>query len=125
MGYKDPNKQREFNRRWIAERKATWIKKNGPCVKCGSDKDLEVDHIDPATKTSHNVWSWTLERRNAELVKCQVLCYECHLNKTIEFRMQKRAHGTTTMYALKYRCTDCRNANTTYRRQYRLSRSLV
>ena len=57
---------------------------NGPCVKCGCwDLDqLEVDHIDPNTKVSHRVWSWSKERRENELAKCQVLCRACHLTKT-------------------------------------------
>jgi len=47
-------------------------------LKCGSWKKLELDHIDPKTKESHKIWSWSEERRNKELKKCQVLCYDCH-----------------------------------------------
>jgi hypothetical protein len=45
---------------------------------------LELDHVDPALKVSHRVWSWARERREAELAKCQVLCHDCHVAKTAE-----------------------------------------
>lgn len=43
---------------------------------------MEVDHIDPDSKVSHTVWSWTPKRRELELSKCQVLCRKCHRRKT-------------------------------------------
>lgn len=59
-----------------------WFAKNGPCVKCGSSKDLQVDHVDSTKKVTHRVWSWSKIRREAELAKCQVLCAECHRDKS-------------------------------------------
>ena len=55
---------------------------NGPCAVCKSEKELEVDHVDPNQKVSHRIWSWTKERRGKELEKCQVLCHVCHEAKT-------------------------------------------
>jgi len=86
-------KAREYQRQWRekhkgyhaayqARRKAEWFAQNGPCRKCGGWENLEVDHIDPSTKITHNIWCWPLERRLAELAKCQVLCESCHLEKT-------------------------------------------
>jgi hypothetical protein len=43
---------------------------------------LELDHKDHRQKVSHTIWSWSMERRDAELAKCQVLCHDCHLDKT-------------------------------------------
>lgn len=87
MGYKDPDKQREFQREWMRKRRQKWIDKNGPCRQCGSSVKLEVDHIDPDTKLLNpaRLWSLSEAKRNAELAKCQVLCGACHYMKTIEY----------------------------------------
>jgi len=86
-------------------RRKIWLEENGPCIKCGSRVALEVDHIDPSTKTSHRIWSWKDSRRIAELKKCQVLCRTCHEIKTAnENRIRTDGdHGTGTMYR-KYGC---------------------
>lgn len=76
--------QRKYQREWIAKRRQKWIKENGPCNKCGTWDNLEVDHIDPQDKVNHRVWSWSDERRKEELKKCQVLCEECHKTKSIK-----------------------------------------
>lgn len=65
----------------LSRRKA-WLSENGPCAVCGSSEFLEIDHINPETKVSHNVWSWSESRRTEELKKCQVLCKKCHKEKT-------------------------------------------
>lgn len=82
MPYKDKVKQREYQREWIARRRQEWLDENGPCILCGGDNELQVDHIDPNTKISHRVWSWSDERRNTELAKCRVLCSRCHKEKS-------------------------------------------
>ena len=74
---------REYQARWVRNRRLTWLKEHGPCVQCGSWDDLELDHKDPTQKVTHNVWSWSQERRDQELAKCQVLCEECHKQKTL------------------------------------------
>ena len=68
-----------------------WLLENGPCQKCGSWDNLEVDHIDPSTKDPlvgypcpQSFWTWSPERRAVELAKCQVLCTNCHKIKTSE-----------------------------------------
>src|SRR5579863_7150610 len=63
-------------------RRLTWLQENGPCANCGSWTDLEVDHKDPEQKITHRVWSWKESRRLEELAKCQVLCYNCHKEKS-------------------------------------------
>jgi hypothetical protein len=78
----DPERMREYKRKWIAKRRADWLADNGPCIRCGSWDDLEVDHIDQGKKVAHKVWSWSQARRDAELAKCQVLCKGCHLDKS-------------------------------------------
>jgi 5-methylcytosine-specific restriction endonuclease McrA len=63
-------------------RRQQWLEANGPCALCGGTTSLQVDHLDPAKKVSHNVWSWSEPRRLAELTKCRVLCSECHKKKS-------------------------------------------
>jgi hypothetical protein len=79
--------QRAYMAEWylrkIKPRREKWIKENGPCRCCGSWKNLEVDHKDPSQKVHHRVWSWSELRRQEELKKCQVLCHDCHLRKTV------------------------------------------
>lgn len=109
---------RKFQREWIAERRKEWFEKNGPCAKCGSWNDLELDHIDPALKISHSIWSWSENRRNAELAKCQALCHDCHLAKTAKQRMPE--HGTRGRYRWhKCRCDECKKANSVYSKEWK------
>jgi hypothetical protein len=107
MGYKDPAKQREFNRLWVARRRAEYLSTKC-CVVCGSKTDLEIDHIDPSKKISHTVWSWSIERRDQELSKCQVLCSNCHKEKTKRDFGYKSGHGTLSEYKKGCRCEVCR-----------------
>lgn len=83
MPYTDQDEKRRYQREWLARRRSEWIEKNGPCIDCGSTEDLQVDHVDASTKVSHRVWSWSAERRKAELAKCVVRCERCHLKKTL------------------------------------------
>jgi hypothetical protein len=71
----------KYQREWRARRRAEWFA-DKKCENCGSTDDLELDHRDRNQKLSHKVWSWSKERRDAELAKCQVLCHPCHLAKS-------------------------------------------
>ena len=55
------------------------------CVRCGSDEHLEFDHTDPATK-SFKLSGSTLDKPWKELLielaKCQLLCHDCHMDKS-------------------------------------------
>jgi 5-methylcytosine-specific restriction endonuclease McrA len=95
--YKDPERQREYVRQWVAKRRRLYLADKA-CVQCGSTDRLEVDHRDPEQKVSHRIWSWSEKRREAELAKCQILCYDCHLKKTVETRPIKADHGSYQMY---------------------------
>jgi hypothetical protein len=108
--------QRAYQRAWVARRRKDWLEANGPCVRCGSSENLEVDHVDRAQKVSHKVWSWSAVRREAELAKCQVLCQPCHVKKGQEAgdlgqgpRNRTKMHGSMRMYVFeKCRCDACR-----------------
>ena len=122
MGYKDPDKQREYQRQWAARRRAAFFDDKS-CAWCGSTERLELDHIDPELKVSHRIWSWSEARRAEEVAKCQVLCHDCHLDKTrIDFDLGQK-HGTETSYKhYKCRCDNCRAAHAAHFRAYRLRR---
>ena len=124
MTYSDPDTRREYQRKRMLRRRADWIKEHGPCARCGSWDDLEVDHIDPKTKAYalSTIWGLALDNpiRLTELAKCQVLCHKCHIKKSIEERGQKPAvHGSLTMHWNGCRCVDCKSAYSLYRKQRR------
>tara|TARA_B100001939_G_scaffold34224_1_gene26559 strand:+ start:22617 stop:22925 length:309 start_codon:yes stop_codon:yes gene_type:complete len=58
----------------------------GKCVKCGTTENLEIDHKRPEDKTLRTSSMW-LRRHDSimeELSKCQLLCVDCHKEKTRE-----------------------------------------
>lgn len=108
MPMSTPEAQREYQRQWIAKRRSDYMADKS-CAKCGSTEGLEIDHIDPASKVDHKVWSWSAVRREAELLKCQVLCHAHHKEKTLAFDSPRTAHGRGWMYVgHKCRCVECR-----------------
>jgi 5-methylcytosine-specific restriction endonuclease McrA len=85
MPYANVEHKRKHERERYSRLRLEWIAaEGGQCVQCGSTEALQVDHIHPETKESSRIWSWSQARRQAELVKCQVLCYYCHVCKTID-----------------------------------------
>lgn len=108
---------RNYQREWLRKRRDSWLKENGPCVECGSWEKLEVDHKDRTTKVTHAVWSWSKQRREEELAKCQVLCEDCHMKKTIAELRTHPPHGTIARYTnphYKCRCRLCTDAAVGY-----------
>mgnify|MGYP001588320722 FL=1 len=97
----------------------------GKCILCGSGDSLEIDHIDWRTKL-HTISSYTnrsWEIFLEELKKCQLLCSECHKDKTRKDLCEQKTgervqpHGTQWKY-VKYgcRCDECVLANKEYNR---------
>ena|ERR1700754_3663545 len=126
MPYKDPETQRRYQRERVAARRAEYFR-GKVCATCGSDQRLELDHIDPMTKVSHRIWSWSAERLRVELSKCQPLCYDCHKGKSAHDQARVRfgrarafEHGF--MYGRGCRCDDCRVGNTVKKRKQRGSK---
>lgn len=115
--------KRKYEREYQAKRRNVWFAENGPCKHCGSWRDLELDHINPEDKVTHRIWTWSEERRDIELLKCQVLCKGCHKVKSAfenKKRYPERKHGTIAMYYRgKCRCNLCKEVYSNYRKQLR------
>lgn len=56
------------------------------CVGCGSKQQLELDHINPEDKEWNPKTSMSSKKLSEkfwnEIDKCQLLCYDCHREKT-------------------------------------------
>jgi len=124
MPIKDPIKRREYARVWMAKRRAAHFHGKA-CAICGSTNRLELDHIDPAQKTHHCIWSWSDVRRNAELAKCQILCHACHRAKTFVQSAPPAVHGTRTRaIRKKCACPKCQSFRESYNAHRRERRRL-
>jgi hypothetical protein len=77
----DRERMRQAQRDWMRNRRRDFLA-GLTCELCPSTDRLEIHHRDRANKVSHRIWSWTLERRRAELAKCQILCFSCHKLET-------------------------------------------
>jgi 5-methylcytosine-specific restriction endonuclease McrA len=90
----------------------------GCCAHCGSDVELEFDHIDPQTKsfeiTSRTCLSW--ERIAEELAKCQLLCSICH--KVKSDTEGQVPHGGGAAGRRRCKCDLCRAKKREYMREY-------
>lgn len=93
----------------------------GCCVRCGGTdtEDLQFDHIDPSSKefsVGRALAGVSEAKLQAELVKCQLLCQDCHTVKTVETdlgrTLGKGSHGSEAAY--RYcgppKCGTCRAA---------------
>lgn len=105
---------RRYNERMLEARTLL----GGKCIKCGEANDLELDHINPKTKsfTIGQMWNVRKELFDIEVNKCQLLCKRCHEEKTLLDKGQKsgkNTHGTLTSY--RYcKCDICRKAKSDY-----------
>lgn len=115
---------KNYRARLRSERRAFVLQYlGGKCSKCGTDKKLHADHVDPSTKLfniSQNLTA-NIEKLKLELDKCQLLCGPCHGAKTaLDNGRAAPKHGTISMYVNhKCRCNACRSANSAYARQYK------
>ena len=107
--YKDKQKQLQYQKTWLKARRDAYFKGKF-CVICGSSSNLELDHIDRSTKVSHSIWSWTKQRQELELKKCQILCKSCHRQKTNQENRKPITHGNSG-YDKFCRCNVCTKAH--------------
>lgn len=118
--YKDPERQREYQRRWMSERRAKYFE-GKTCAVCGTSENLELDHVDPHLKISHRIWSWKWDRILEETSKCQILCQKHHQEKTWSHLGEVRC-GTVRSYRRGCRCDSCRTSIAEQRRSERAAR---
>lgn len=114
MPYKDPIKQAEYQKKWIRKRREEFFA-DKCCESCLTTENLQLDHIDPKKKlysNSHAIWSYSKEKRDKELSKCQILCEECHKEKTAyDMKYGYCKHGVyvgTKKHANRANCNRCR-----------------
>jgi hypothetical protein len=115
---------KEYNRvRYRKRKDAVIAQLGGKCVMCSTSVNLEVDHINPKEKL-YSIGKLILGRNGllqAELAKCQLLCVECHKQKTTE--AQYVGHGGGLTGVRNCRCTLCGPMKTKYAREYKRKRN--
>lgn len=122
---RDKKKQRECQKIWIRNRRISFFQ-DKKCVRCSSTEQLELDHIDPAQKIDHRIWSWSLERQAEEIAKCQVLCRACHAAKSMaELGLVPTPHGYVRYDRYGCRCEICKAAKGVRMRKYAEKRSAL
>lgn len=91
--YRDSTPDKDIERkRWASTRQENHRKRVGlalegrPCVDCGETEDgvKEFDHV-PGTDKRFNIsngWKYSDEEFEAEIIKCEIRCVNCHLRVT-------------------------------------------
>lgn len=91
MTYKDPEMQREFQRKWIKRRRDMFLS-DKKCGKCGTTNNLIIWGIKITKrkdKSSHTIWSYTPTKQKEYLSKSEILCRTCKYGGK-EFILQRR-----------------------------------
>jgi len=94
-----PEQNRGYQRAYYHRRRAAFFADKA-CERCGSTEKLELHHRDPSQKESHAIWTWSAERRDPEIAKCEVLCQTCHIEhhreskRAFAFSRPRCANGT-------------------------------
>lgn len=117
MPYVDREKQRAYQRDWLARRRARY-RDGQTCANCGTTENLELHHRDKGTKVDHKIWSWAIPRLEAELAKCEWLCGPCHWE--LHSAERRAICGTQARYNRPgCRCGRCRAAHAEYAKAWR------
>jgi len=91
-GKHDPSRnayQNEYQKNRYHERKDQAVKMlGGKCAVCGTTRNLELDHKNPASKkfTITKLWSVPEAEFKAEVKKCRLLCHKHHLENSAKQR---------------------------------------
>ncbi len=105
-------KRRQYQNELYKKRRTQYILENGPCANCGSNENLQIDHIvarintNKQTVKSSAIWGLSEKKRKKELKKCQILCRSCHQKKTY-VDLDCGQHGVS-LYKKGCRCNVCR-----------------
>ena len=113
----------EYNRTLYRERRDRYIELlGGACTQCGTTEQLEFDHVEP-TKKAYDVAAYfrgSERRLESEMQKCQLLCKQCHKEKSLTEAGKTSAKGTHgTLSSFRYcRCEVCRAAKSQYNKEH-------
>jgi 5-methylcytosine-specific restriction endonuclease McrA len=106
--------------RTARRRERAIIQLGGKCVVCGSTEDLEFDHKNPDDKdprcNSGYMFTFSERRLQAELAKCQLLCHDCHLEKTSSEASVE--HGGGLSGKKNCPCVPCKERKAEYMRTH-------
>jgi hypothetical protein len=103
----------------------------GMCTECSDTSELEFDHIDRTKKTGElaKMWSYNWDDFIDELTKCQLLCRDCHIDKTKEDMGVPHGGGKAgkflTLPSGKRQacsCVSCTKQRNKYSREYKRSK---
>lgn len=91
----------------------------GRCATCGRVDSLEMDHVDPATKTFDlgKLWSCSRAKFLEELRLCQLLCGPHHRAKSA--KEASVPHGGGASGKRNCRCAPCKLRKAEYAREHR------
>jgi len=113
MTYKDPEKQRAFQRYWQREQRLkrrlfVINKMGGKCAMCKCDNPvvLQIDHIKPQLAKKGNGWSGSnlvnaIYRKKKSTKGLQLLCANCHRIKTVKRDMKEFATYNKNIFVPK------------------------
>lgn len=106
--------------RYHARRQQGIEQLGGKCLKCAATENLHFHHRNPKEKsfTVGSGGSFSEERWQQELAKCDLLCRDCHI---VEHK-PAHVHGDVRRYWQGCKCAECRAANTAHSRRYKRSR---
>ena len=107
---------------WHKRRKKIIDYLGGKCIKCGSKEKLEIDHINANEKVCNVKDNLTFKTMKEEIDKCQVLCYDCHKEKSISER-KPFIHGSRYGWQKKHcKCNDCQSTKIIQEKERNLKR---
>ena len=98
---KDRVYHRNYSREYYHKRRNELIKRlGGKCAVCGSTENLEFDHIDADNKIFNigHLLSKSKDEVDIELNKCQLLCKNCHLQKSKKDISKKQSGSKNYFY---------------------------
>jgi hypothetical protein len=109
----------DMKRRYHERRNLALKLLGGKCVVCGTRKNLEIDHIDPSTKTMIVARMTTVayERFLDEVSRCQLLCKKHHIEKTSS--EQSVPHGGGKTGKRNCLCNLCAPLKREYNREFK------
>jgi len=96
MPYKSKKEQNEYQTRWRTEWRQKWYEEHGPCKNCGSDRNLRIFSL-AERPIPPNIWTLSVQRKEAFLAECVVLCASCHRIASFKRLKERREKLATTV----------------------------